>query len=364
MNFESKVVIDFNALLHNINFIKRKVDLEHVIAVVKAHAYGHGLVEVSSFLLQNNIRILGVARVEEALKIAKSIDLKLGEDYNIIVMGYTPNEILKLYSNSKITFTIMDIEQAVCLNDYYNKVHIKVNTGFNRLGRDINDDLIEEIISINDLENISVEACFSHLRLVNNKEDEDQYKKLLALKDKLYDVNNQIKFHINDSVGFIRHPQFNLDYVRIGALLYGLFPSSQEALVDVKPVMSVYSYVSNIIDVKKGEGVGYSEGIANQDMTIATIPIGYADGYKRSLTTDGYVVINNNHCKIVSLICMDQLMVDVTNMNIKQFDKVEILSERISADTLAKLASTNKNDIVSGFCARLDRKYLGCDYEE
>ncbi len=363
-NVYSKVVIDLNALLHNLNAIEKRIDLTHVIAVVKADAYGHGLVKVSNFLLDNNIKTLGVARIEEAIEISQNCSLNLGEDYNILIMGYTPDYLLEKYCNSKFTFTITSIEQAQILNKVPNKIHFKVNTGFNRLGKKIDEQLINEIIAINDLENITIEACFSHLRLVDNEMDQKQFEQLLLLKNRLHKINNNIKFHINDSIGFIRHPNFNLDYVRIGALLYGLIPDKQMDLIEVKPVMSVYSYVSNIINLKKGEGIGYCEDNLENDMTIAIIPIGYGDGYKRDFSSNGYVVINGEKCNVVSLICMDQMMVDITGKNVKHLDKVDILSENITAATLANQAKTNKNDIVSGFSLRLKKEYLGEFYEK
>ncbi len=354
----SKVVVNFNALLHNLKTIEKKIDLEKVIAVVKADAYGHGLVKISEFLLRNKVKKLGVARIEEAIEISNSCSFQLGVDYEILIMGYTSNDNLKEYACSGFTFTVTDFAQALILNEYPNKIHFKTNTGFNRLGKRIDSSLVNEILAVNDLENITLEACFSHLRLVNDRDDKKQFEQLKFLKDELSKVNPSIKYHINDSVGFLRHPDFNLDYVRIGALLYGLIPNSQKNLMDVKPVMSVYSFVSNITEIKKGEGIGYSEDIVKEDLTVATIPVGYGDGYKRIFSSNGYVIINGKKCNIVSLICMDQMMVDITNKDVKMYDKVDILSEKITADTLASLAKTNKNDIVCNFSIRLSKEYM------
>jgi len=358
--------INLDNLIHNINEIKNYISKDVTIGtVLKADAYGHGAKEIARTLYENDITYFLVSTLLEGLELKKS-----NENYNVFIMGHTPNEYLEEIVKNDLISTIFTVDQAKILNVFaikhkkIIKVHIKIDTGFNRLGMKVNNNTIKNIKEINQLPNIEMEGIFSHLALKNKEFDTIQFNKLKKLINSLKSEGISFKYnHICDSISTVLHPDFQMDMVRVGAIIYGL-QSEEKGILDIKQVMSFHSKFSYIRKIKKGESISYGmRWIAKRDSIIGTLPFGYADGYPRNMYQKGYITINEKQAPIVGVICMDQCMVDLTDIeNLNENDEVTIFSDgsnnSISIDTLANLAGTNKNDIVSRFTKRVPRIYI------
>lgn len=360
---DTYVEINLDHLKYNIKSIREKIDDQvKIAAVVKADGYGHGAVEIADVLLNNGADLLAVATLTEALEL-KSKNKKIP----VFIMGYTPNEHLDLVVKHGIVQCIFSKDQAERLNELSKKyktkavVHIKYDTGFNRLGFKDNEDSIKEIIEINQLEHLDVEGIFSHLALAGDEENHRQFNRLMTAIKKT-DINFKCR-HICDSITAIDYPEFNLDMIRPGAILYGM-KSFRKNDIDLKAVMSFKTKIYHIKDIKPGEGVSYNyKWKAEVNSRVATIPVGYSDGLPRSLTHVGYVTINGIQAPIIGVICMDQCMVDVTHVkDVKAGDEVIIFGDgannTFTVEELSKLAGTNKNEILSRITRRTPRVYI------
>lgn len=349
-------VIDLDAVEHNLTLIKNEVQLYQVYAVVKANAYGHGLTAFSRFLYEMGVRHFAVACLQEALQLYTEAN-EIFSDSTVLIMGHTSDRLLADFRAHPFVFTIFSLDQAKILNDSSSKVsvEIKVNTGFNRLGERPSEEYLKEVTAIHRLNNIFINGVFSHLRLADRNEDLKQISDFEGFCEALPFSN--IQRHICDSIGFVQYPFARYEMVRLGAILYGMVPDRQLHL-GYRPTLSLYSEIAHLLTVKKGEGISYDEQFkAQSDMTIAVIPIGYGDGYKRSLSNHGSVFVNNRFCPIVSTICMDQLMVDVTECNVSIGETAELIGPNIPVRSIAALAQTNRNDIVASLSSRIERRY-------
>lgn len=354
------VEIDLDIIKHNINEIKKLIDKNTKLgAVVKANAYGHGAVEIAKILEEENIDYICVAGLNEAMELRNN-NIKLP----ILVMGYTPNECLDIAIQNNITLTIFSKEQAEILSNKSKKIHqkanihIKIDTGFNRLGFKIDESLPSTIHYIYNLPNINVEGIFSHLALKDKESDYEQFYKFNKLLDEIKDIKIPIK-HICDSIGMEAYKDFHIDMVRIGANLYGY--SSRKTTMNLKPAMTFKSKFAQIKDIKKGEGISYDYSyIADKDMKIGTVLCGYADGIPRVLSNKGYVYVNGQKANILGKICMDQCMVDLTNIDNVSMDSEVIFYGNGGPELLdiANLAGTNRNELLSIVSRRVARVYI------
>lgn len=363
---DTVVEINLDNMRYNIQTIKKLVDENvSIAAVVKANAYGHGSIEVSKFLIENGIDYLAVATLTEAIEIRKSI-----KDHPILIMGYTQNENLKYIEKYNLTQTIFSLEQGKLLselgkeNDKLIKVHIKYDTGFNRLGFKDSLESINSIEKICNLDYLDVEGIFTHLALRSKENDYDQFDKFNKAIKELNSRKIYFKYkHLSDSIAAVRYPEFHLDMIRPGAIIYGLKSIKEKDLV-LKPVMTFKTRITNLKTISAGEMVSYDDTwVATKDTFIATLPFGYADGYPRSLSRKGTVTIKGKKATILGVICMDQCMVDVSHIpDVKVGDEVIIFSDgsnnTISIQDLSVLANTNKNDIVSRISRRAPRIYV------
>ena len=354
------VEVDLDIIKHNINEIKKLIDKNTKLgAVVKANAYGHGAVEIAKVLEEENVDYICVAGLNEAMELRNN-NIKLP----ILVMGYTPDECLDIAIQNNITLTIFSKEQAEILSNKSKKIHqkanihIKIDTGFNRLGFKIDENLPSTIHYIYNLPNINVEGIFSHLALKDKESDYEQFNKFNQLLDKIKGINIPIK-HICDSIGMVAYKDFHMDMVRVGASLYGY--SSRQTTMNLKPAMTFKSKFAQIKDIKKGEGISYDYSyIADKDMKIGTVLCGYADGIPRVLSNKGYVYINGQKANILGRICMDQCIVDLTDIDNASMDSEVIFYGNGGPDLLdiANLADTNKNELLSIVSRRVARVYI------
>lgn len=360
------VEINLDNIKYNINQIRQYIgDDIAIAAVVKANGYGHGAIDIAPAIIEGGGDILAVATLTEGLELRKRY-----HNYEILIMGYTPDAYLEFAVKNNLVLTIFSLNQANILNKIAKdssiipRVHIKYDTGFNRLGYKDSEKSIQEIITIINLKFIQVEGIFSHLALKNRDEDKTQYDKFASALKKIETKSKAFKFkHICDSISTILYPEFYLSMVRLGAIIYGL-ESEEKGIIDVKPVMTFKTRLSQIKEIEAGEGISYGyRWKAKKRSLIGTIPVGYADGYPRNLYRKGIVTVNGKKAPIIGVICMDQCMIDLTEIKgVKENDEVILFSDglnnTLSVEEIATLAETNKNDIISGISRRVTRVYM------
>lgn len=356
---DTKAIINLDNISKNIFSIKTTLSTKtKFMAVIKANAYGHGILEVGRHLDNENIDIFGVANIQEAIHLRKN-----GIKKDIQVLGYTPNHQLKYGVEHNIILTVFSFEQCDLLNElsnssYKTKIQIKLDTGFNRLGYKDFDLAFTDICKIKNLENIIIDGIFTHLALRNRDEDFMQYSNFENFINKLKENNIVYGIsHICDSIAAIKYPEFHMEMIRVGAGIYGL--CLEPVPYKILPSLSFNSKVTSIKDVQKGEGIGYDEDYKfDKPSKIAVLPFGYADGIPRNINKSGYVLINNKKAPYIGILCMDQCMVDITNINdVHIGTDVEVISNKLPVSYLATWCKTNKNSIVAGILPRVPRIY-------
>ncbi|MEL7648157.1 MAG: alanine racemase [Sedimentibacter sp.] len=356
--------------LDNIAFNMRKIkeatgSSVAVAAVVKADGYGHGAVEIAKTIMENGGEYLAVATLTEALELRKK-----HKNYSILIMGYTPDEYLEFVAENNITQTIFSMNQAVILDElgkkYRNKmkVHIKYDTGFNRLGYKDCSESVAEIDSMFELENLEVEGIFSHFVLAGPEDDDKQYRSFMSAVAELESRGRTFKYrHICDSISGIDYPQYRLDMIRPGAIIYGL-KSYRDDTVKLKQAMTFKTRIYYIKTLEKGEGVSYDYlWKAERRSAVGTLPFGYADGYPRNMRDKGFVTIHGKKAPIIGVICMDQCMVDLTDIPEARVGDEAIIygdgtNNTMDINQAAQLAGTNKNEIVCRISRRTPRVYI------
>lgn len=326
--------VNLDNLKYNMRNIRSFIDEEvKILAVVKADAYGHGAVTCGKVFLENGADMLAVATLTEAIELRKA-DISAP----ILVLGYTQDESLDKAIENDITQTIYSLDQANILSDKareMNKtgnIHIKINTGMSRLGLSVNSESLDIIEEIYKLDNLNVEGIFSHLLESDVKDksiSRDQFKKFKWILNELEDRGIRIPIkHISNSAAALDMPEFNLDMVRIGILLYGMYPSDEVEVsnVDIKLVSSFKTKIAQCREIEKNDFVGYDQGfIADRNMRVATLPVGYSDGYTLEMGQLVRPHINDVPVEVIGNICMDQAMIDISNMeNVKRNDPVSL----------------------------------------
>ncbi|MBR4305452.1 MAG: alanine racemase, partial [Ruminiclostridium sp.] len=306
--------IDLDALRYNYGQIKKLTGDKEILAVVKANAYGHDDKTVCHTLEELGVKYFGVSNLWEAEKLR-------GQDVEgtILVFGYTDEDYFDELLSLQITQTVGSVEYAEDLSRYAVlkgvkvPVHIKVNTGMTRVGIETE----EELCRILALEGLCCKGIYTHYAVSDSDNTDDvaytraQYEKLMKIaRDK------GLLIHSQNSGGILYHGDFEGDLVRAGVILYGNAPNYPLSTpVDLKQVMTVKSVVSQLKKIKKGTEISYGRTFkADRDMTVAVIPIGYADGYFRGFSGKGKMLINGVLCSVLGRVCMDQVVVDVTDV--------------------------------------------------
>ncbi|MDD6483519.1 MAG: alanine racemase [Clostridiales bacterium] len=373
MNRRAWAEIDLDALAHNMREIRKITDKNaQICATVKADAYGHGFLEAAKTFLENGADRLAVAMKAEAIQLRKS-----GIDVPILILGMSPAEDIEDIIDYDITPAVGDYEFARLLSQTAQKkgktakIHIKIDTGMTRVGF-VADDLknsavVDEIIKISQLKAIEVEGMFSHFS-TSDEYDKTytklQFKRFMALDEQLRarGLNIPIR-HIANSAAIMMYPNTHLEMVRPGIILYGMYPSQEvdKSRLDLKYAMSLKACVSYIKEVEAGRGVSYGkEYITDHKTKIATVPIGYADGYIRRLSGRACMIADGKKVPIIGRICMDQCMIDVTSVNnISKGDEVIIFgSEEVTIDDMAAWLDTINYEIACMISKRIPRVYL------
>ena len=363
--------IDLDAIKYNIDSIKRRVDTKELIAVVKADAYGHGALDVSKTLVENGATKLAVAVITEAM------ELRHGNiNTPIMILGYTPLEFAADLINYDIEQTIFDLEYAKKLSEIAlnlgkkAKVHVALDTGMGRIGFLINDNSLNEILKISSLKGLEVVGIFTHFATADESDknySNKQYKKFTDFNEKLVSkgVNISLK-HVSNSGAIIDMPNTYLDGVRAGIVLYGYYPSEDvlKQNLDLKKAITIKTQVAHVKILDKNEYVSYGRKFKTERKSIiATLPIGYADGYSRALTGKAKVIINGKFAPVVGTICMDQCMIDVTDIgDVHVGDEVIVLGKdkdlKFDADDMAKAMGTINYEVLCMIKQRIPRVYI------
>lgn len=363
--YRTFAAVDLDAIGHNLTQIKSKLpDGVLSLAIVKADAYGHGAVGVARSI-QDRVDYFGIAELNEAVELREA-----GVSKPILVLSYTSPYLYETLIKNELTQTIFNYDDAVALSraavrlNKIARVHIAVDTGMSRIGFFCNAESVETVKRINDLPNIYIEGIFSHYACADCENRSTTLKQTQVFENFITALENRgmiipIK-HLCNSAGILTcDKKFNM--VRIGIVLYGLYPDECviDGTVDLKPAMKIVSHVIHVKEVPAGSGVSYGHTYFTKDKTrIATICIGYADGYARSLSNKGKVLINGQFAPVIGRVCMDQLMVDVTHLdNVSVGDEVVILgqdgSNSITAEELASLTDTINYEVVCQFQKRV-----------
>ena len=315
--------VDLSAIRRNIETMKACIPKEKkLLAVIKANAYGHGAIQVAE-VLDDLADYYGVACIDEALELRNAGIVK-----PILILGYTDDSQFEKLVKNDITQTVYLYEQAKTLSDIagrlsmVGKIHIKLDTGMNRIGYQCNADSVSEIVKISRLPNLNVEGVFTHYFKADSvdktsaMEQLSKYTKMLELLEEK-GVHFSIR-HISNSAGIMEMPNDTYDMVRSGISTYGLYPSEEmdkKACV-LNPAMSFKSHITNVKMVSAGETVGYGGTYTLPcDKRIATVGVGYADGYPRALSNKGRVLVRGESAPIVGRVCMDQIMIDVNDID-------------------------------------------------
>ncbi|PIE77052.1 MAG: alanine racemase [Clostridiales bacterium] len=355
---DSYAEINLGAIAHNIKLAQQLGNGEKIMAVVKANAYGHGLLEVLDTMIACGIDLFGVATLSEAIAIKQKYP-----QVDVMILGHTPDKYLNVVNERGIIQTIFSLKQAKVLNAFAvpTRVHIKIDSGFHRLGFAPKREAIGDIKAIEALPNVEVEGIFSHLALGERADDVAQYELFTKFLSELKAAGLTFKYrHICDSISYTRYPEYRMNMVRLGAWLFGMKSYDQSEL-DLIEALSLKSRISHISEVKAGEGVGYDYLFrAECDMRVATIPIGYADGYPRNMSNGGYVIIDGKPAAVTGVINMDQMMVSLLDHpNTKVGDPVTLYgaADGLPIGKIAEIAKTNKNEIMCRLTPRVARIY-------
>ncbi len=365
--------IDLNALEHNFIEIKKCISDAKLLCVIKADAYGHGAIVLAKEYERMGADYFAVSNLDEALQLRHN-----GITLPILILGYTPEEEVATLANNSIAQAVYSLDYAVKLSQnavrqgVSVKIHLKLDTGMTRIGLLCQNNTqissaVEEALKICTLDGLHPEGVFTHFAFADGGDCGAEYtrKQFECFVNTINLIEaHGIKFNIRhcaNSAAILDYPSMHLDMVRAGIILYGLSSDSIRNKISLKPVMCVKAVVSHVKEVPAGSFVGYGCTFkTDKPKKIATIPIGYADGLSRHLGNKGYIYINEKKSMIIGRVCMDQIMVDVSDIaDVKRGDTVTIFGDNnISCDDFARLCDTINYEIVCLVGKRVPRVYI------
>ena len=366
MNRDAYAEINLSAIRHNFTEIRRHIQpTAKLCAVVKANAYGHGAVEVSKVAIECGADFLAVATVDESLELRRA-----GFSQPILILGLIPNDAVKIAVENKITLTVSNFDLAEKISDAaakigtVAKVHLAIETGMGRIGI-FPDAAVDVAAQIDSLPNVELEGLFTHFADADIKDKTftlNQLEIFKATAEKIRNIGVDVKIcHVAESAAILELPQAHLDMVRTGIISYGFYPSNEvKRTIELQPAMKLVARIVYIKKVPKGISIGYGrEFITERDSIIATLPIGYADGYIRAYK-NFHVEINGQLAPIAGRVCMDQFMIDVTDIpNVKIGDEVILFgSDLITGDDAAKHLKTINYEVTCLISNRVPRIYI------
>lgn len=364
--------VDLDQLMENVRNIRKHAKGKRVIAIIKADGYGHGAPEIAGYMIEAGADEIGVAVITEALQLRKA-----GVTVPIMVLSYTPLD----YAEEAI---MNDISISCYHGDYVEEldriaaslgkkalVNIKVDTGMGRLGFLPNEESMEEVVRMSGLPNIQMRSLFAHFASADSADkaySEGQLRAYRAFRSGL-DAKGVVfeHYHHSNSAGIIEFEDEDFDSVRPGIILYGYYPSDevQKGNVEVKPAMSLKSYIVQLKTVPKGTSISYGNTYytEREATKVATLPVGYADGYSRRLSSRGIVLIGGKKCPVLGRVCMDHIMVDVTDCaDVKEGDVAILMgSDGVNsmwADEIAEMTGTISYEVICAVSKRVPRVYF------
>jgi alanine racemase len=362
--------IDLDAIYENVKNAKALLKKDtKMMAIVKADGYGHGAVEVAR-QIDELVDAYGVAILEEGIELRKA-----GFTKPILILGYTPKPLYPAMIRYDIATAVFTMEMAKEISDtavamHKNaNIHIKLDTGMSRIGFAITKESKEIIEQIAKLPGIEIKGCFSHFARMDEKDKtkaNEQFAKFTKMVNALEKDGVDLGIrHISNSAGIMEAPEVQMDMVRNGICLYGLYPSEevQKERLPLKPAMELKAYVSYVKTLEPGVEIGYGGTYTTTKKTrVATIPVGYADGYSRCLSGKGSVLIHGKKAPILGRVCMDQFMVDVTDIdNVCVGDRVTLFGKDgdscITIEEISAMAHSFNYEFVCDIGKRIPRVY-------
>lgn len=365
--------VSFSRLKRNIEIIKSlNHDGTEIMAVVKADAYGHGDEQVCRCLAEEcGIKYFAVSNLDEAVAVRGFCP-----DSEILILGYTPPEYAREIVGYNIIQGIVSSEYAEKLVENANapiRCHVKIDTGMGRIGlkHSTPEECADEIESLFNNKGLSVEGIYTHFAVADSSAPDNidytdrQQKFICDTNDILINKGINLRHvHFMNSASICCRNTPKSTLARAGIIMYGLHPDVSLEIPDgIKPVMSVKAVISHVKTVEKGDCISYGRTFtAENEMKIATVTVGYADGYSRLLSSKGEILVHGRRCKIVGRVCMDQLMIDVSDVEANAGDIVTLIgtdgNDSITADDIAELCGTIGYEVVCGISKRVPRIYI------
>jgi alanine racemase len=365
------IEVDLEAIAHNVRAIKRHVGPRvALMAVVKANAYGHGALEVARTALQHGASRLAVARAAEGVHLREA-----GITDPILVMGYTLIHDIEEAVAHHLTLTVNDMASAETVSALAGRlgravpIHVKIDTGMGRFGL-LPDEVLPFVDRLAALPGVWVEGLFTHFAVADLADKEytrHQFRVFQRVRAQLEAANHRIPIcHVANSAATLDLLEMHLDAVRAGIAIYGLRPSSEvDPAVPLRPALSLKGHVTRVRTLPAGASISYGRTyVTPRAMPVALIPVGYGDGYHRLISNRGAALINGQRAPIVGRVCMDQLVVDVSQTGPVAVNSEAVLIGRqgescITAEEVATWAETINYEVTTALLPRVPRLYLG-----
>lgn len=362
--------IDIKALKHNYKTLKKAFGSTKICAVVKADAYGHGMVPVALGLYEEGVDFFAVATINEAVELRLALP-----KVDILILGYTPVEATTTLLQYNLIQTVYDHEQIQDFNQAaidqkgLLKVHVKIDTGLRRLGFNPNGQTADYIKSYTEMAGICVDGVFSHFAKADELDATSAHKQGSAFKAFLSELSKrsvQVRFrHMCNSAAAAQFPEYHFDMVRPGIALYGQPPSDEVNLkaYGLKEVMCIKAEIAMVKQVAQGDGVSYGHRYhMPETLNVATIPLGYGDGFLRGLSGSAKVLVQGHPKPIIGSVAMDQCLVELGDLEAKMGDEIIVMGgnahPEVSVDAFAKALGTISYEVTCLFSARLHRKII------
>lgn len=366
----SRAIVDLAAYRHNLGVVRRYIgDNTGIMAVIKANAYGHGLLEIAQQAIREKVAMLGVATVEEGIRLREA-----GVELPILVLFQPDSSALEAVIEFGLILMLADVSTAELLGEMAHKVnrvvrvHCQVDSGMGRQGFAL-ETAPQDIQYLTRISHIDIEGIATHFPTAEKPEDQFTFNQIKTFKGLLKQLDKQgIPYemaHAANSAGVVNFHQSTFDLVRPGLMTYGVWPASTPPLENpLKTVLRWETRVTQVRQLEPGSSVGYGRTYTTESrMRAAILPVGYADGYKHSLSNKADVLIRGKRCPVRGSVCMDQIVVDVSGLDEVRQNDVAVLigsdgDEAIMPEELARHANTIPYDILTGIGNRVPREYV------
>ena len=363
----TQAVVNLKAIYDNVAQIRKRIgERRDLMAVVKADAYGHGAVQVSRAVIRSGANCLGVSSPEEGKELREA-----GIDIPILILGLIQPEEAYKSVGLKLEQTICSLELAAALDQESRKastrinVHVKVDTGMGRIGV-LPEDALAFVRRIHRFKNLNFMGIFSHFSSADDADKTFAMRQLEILNGVVREIEaagiHIPKKHIANSAAILDLPQSYLDLVRPGIMIYGLYPSPHVSRrIELRPAMTLRTKVSYVKSVPGRTPISYGRTFFTQKETrVATLPVGYGDGYSRSLSNQGTVLIKGQRAPLIGRVCMDMCLADVSGIKkVRVGDEVILFGEELSVDEVAQNMGTINYEVLCGVGKRVPRVYVG-----